>query len=85
MVSYRHFERKREIFFVSLGLTLSPHVPRHSPLSPSVFHTASALSAPSGHLPLEGKADDTRGICYQETFGYRRATISHLGDVFKRN
>ena len=56
MVSYRHFERKREIFFVSLGLTLSPHVPRHSPLSPSVFHTASALSAPSGHLPLEGKA-----------------------------
>ena len=23
---------------------------------PSVFHTAPALSAPSGHLPLEGKA-----------------------------
>ena len=28
--------------------------------SPALFHTASALSAPSGHLPLEGKADDTR-------------------------
>ena len=25
-----------------------------------LFHTASALSAPSGHLPLEGKAGDTR-------------------------
>ena len=23
---------------------------------PALFHTASALSAPSGHLPLEGKA-----------------------------
>ena len=27
---------------------------------PALFHTASALSAPAGHLPLEGKADDTR-------------------------
>ena len=27
-----------------------------SPLSSTVFHTTSALSAPSGHLPLEGKA-----------------------------
>ena len=34
----------------------SPHVPRISPLSSSVFHTACALSAPAGHLPLEGKA-----------------------------
>ena len=33
-----------------------PHMPRTSPLSSSVFHTASALSAPSGHLPLEGNA-----------------------------
>ena len=33
-----------------------PHVPRTSPLSSAVFHTASALSAPLGHLPLEGKA-----------------------------
>ena len=33
-----------------------PHVLRTSPLSSSLFHTTSALSAPSGHLPLEGKA-----------------------------
>ena len=26
---------------------------------PALFYTASALSAPSGHLPLEGKAGDT--------------------------
>ena len=30
-------------------------MPRTSPFSSSVFHTASALSAPSGHLPLEGE------------------------------
>ena len=28
-------------------------------LLPTLFYTASALSAPSGHLLLEGKADDT--------------------------
>ena len=28
---------------------------------PTLFHTAGALSAPSGHLPLEGKAISTRG------------------------
>ena len=28
-------------------------------LLPTFFHSASAPSAPSGHLPLEGKADDT--------------------------
>ena len=50
---------------------LSPHVPRISPLSSSVFHTASALSAPAGHLPLEGKADDTRETCCQKAFGHR--------------
>ena len=27
----------------------------------TLFHTVSALSAPSGHLPLEGKAKYTRG------------------------
>ena len=27
-----------------------------SPILPAVFHTMSALSAPTGHLPLEGKA-----------------------------
>ena len=36
------------------------HMCRAVPLSSSVFHTACALSAPAGHLPLEGKADDTR-------------------------
>ena len=35
---------------------LSTHVPRTSPFSSFIFHTASALSAPLGHLPLEGKA-----------------------------
>ena len=53
----RSFREKREIFVIrGEGLTLSPHVPHASPLSSSVFHTALALSAPSGHLPLEGKA-----------------------------
>ena len=33
-----------------------PHICRAVPLSSSVFHAACALSAPSGHLPLEGKA-----------------------------
>ena len=51
------FRAKREIFVIrGEGLTLSPHVPRTSPLFSSVFHTTCALSAPSGHLPLEGKA-----------------------------
>ena len=36
-----------------------PHICRAVPLSSSVFHAACALSAPAGHLPLEGKADDT--------------------------
>ena len=38
------------------GTCAPPHVPRTSPLSSAVFHPACALSAPSGHLPLEGKA-----------------------------
>ena len=52
------FQRKgREIFVIrGQGPTLSPYVPRTSPLSSSVFHAACALSAPAGHLPLEGKA-----------------------------
>ena len=33
-----------------------PHICRAVPLSSSVFHTACALSAPSGHLPRMGKA-----------------------------
>ena len=56
------FQRKgREIFVIrSQRLALPPHVPRTFPLSSSVFHAACALSAPAGHLPLEGKADDMR-------------------------
>ena len=50
-----HFERSRENFVIRVqGLTLSPHVPRASALSSSVFHTVCALSAPSGHLPRKG-------------------------------
>ena len=59
-------------------------------LFPALFHNACALSAPSGHLPLEGKADDTRMALSHKTFGHRyylyiaallifmrRTTISH--------
>ena len=51
------FQRKgREIFVTrGQGLTLPPHMCRAVPLFSSVFHAA-ALSAPAGHLPLEGKA-----------------------------
>ena len=48
-----------------------PHMPRTSPLSSSVFHAACALSAPSGHLPLEGKAGDTSIAASQKIFGHR--------------
>ena len=47
----------------------------------ALFHAASALSAPSGHLPLEGKADDTRETCCQETFGHRPLNI-HGASLF---
>ena len=40
----------------SQGLALPPHICRAVPLSSSVFHTATALSAPAGHLPLDWKA-----------------------------
>ena len=50
------FRAKREIFAIrGEGPTL-PRMCRAVPLSSSVFHTACALSAPSGHLPLEGNA-----------------------------
>ena len=63
------FQRKgRECFFKETRIQSLPFAVRDSrfplicravPLSSSVFHTACALSAPAGHLPLEGKADDT--------------------------
>ena len=34
----------------------SANAPLFPPVLPSVFHTTVTLSAPSGHLPLEGKA-----------------------------
>ena len=44
-LSYRHPERSRGIFAIrGQGLTLSPHVPRTSPLYSSVFHAARTLS-----------------------------------------
>ena len=36
---------------------------------PTLFHTAGALSAPAGHLPLEGKAVDTRKTCHRKPSG----------------
>ena len=53
------------------------HVPRISPFSSFIFHTACALSAPSGHLPLEGKADDAR-IAFAQDDGMRRTTPLNL-------
>ena len=41
------------------------------PVLPSVFHTASALSAPAGRLPPEGKTDDARIASSHKTFGHR--------------
>ena len=36
---------------------------------PALFHTAGALSAPSGHLPLEGKAVDARETYHRKPSG----------------
>ena len=51
-----HFEQSEKSLSFAARDSRCPHVPCTSPLSSSVFHTASALSAPAGHLPLEGKA-----------------------------
>ena len=69
--THRHFERSEKSLSFAARDSRFPHMCRAVPLSPSVFHPAGALSAPTGHLPLEGKADDTRETCYQETFGHR--------------
>ena len=45
MFSYRHFERSEKSFLQSDKRRTSPHFP-------ALFHTASALSAPTGHLPI---------------------------------
>ncbi len=41
------------------------------PVQPSVFHTMSALSAPAGRLPPEGKTDDAGIASSHKTFGHR--------------
>ena len=51
-----YFERSEKSFLLAVRDSRFPHMFRAVPLSSSVFHAASALSAPSGHLPLEGKA-----------------------------
>ena len=38
-------------------------------LLPARLHAASALSAPAGHLPLEGKAGDTGETCHCKPSG----------------
>ena len=52
-----------------IGTFVNGALETHFPFVSAVFHTASALSAPTGHLPLEGKADDTRETCYRKPSG----------------
>ena len=48
-------------------------------LLPTLFYTASALSAPSGHLPLEGKAKAERRYAPKSLLIFmRRSTASHF-------
>ena len=51
-----HFEQSEKSLSSAARDSRCPHVPRTFRLFSSVFHTACALSAPTGHLPLEGKA-----------------------------
>ena len=41
------------------------------PVLPAVFHAMSALSAPAGRLPPEGKTDDAGIASSHKTFGHR--------------
>ena len=46
---------------------------------PTLFYTASALSAPSGHLPLEGKAKAERRYAPKSLLIFmRRSTAFHF-------
>ena len=58
--------RGRETAERRSGALISDVLETHSP---ALFHTASALSAPSGHLPLEGKAVDTRETYHRKPSG----------------
>ena len=64
------------------------HMCRAVPLFSSVFHTACALSAPAGHLPLEGKADGT-GIASSKKAAkpppYNKASSTSVGMTFKKD
>ena len=57
---YRHSDRIGQRYLQNrrLGILVNRLLETHFPTR---FYTASALSAPSGHLPLEGKAIHTRG------------------------
>ena len=46
----------KPLSFAVIDSRFPPHMPRASPLSSAVFHAIVILSAPAGHLPLEGKA-----------------------------
>ena len=53
-----------------------PHICCAVPLSSSVFHAACALSAPAEHLPLKGKAGDTRIASSHKAFGHHPVSSS---------
>ena len=57
---YRHPDRIGQRYLQNrrLGILVNRLLETHFPTR---FYTASALSAPSGHLPFEGKAIHTRG------------------------
>ena len=58
-------------------LSQAAQMPPFSPILPAVFHAIVALSAPAGHLPLEGKADDAR-IAFAQDDEMRRTTPLNL-------
>ena len=57
---YRHSDRIGQRYLQNrrLGILVNRLLETHFPTR---FYTASVLSAPTGHLPLEGKAIHTRG------------------------
>ena len=82
----------KETLIQSLSFAVSdsrfPHICRAVPLSSSVFHTACALSAPAGHLPLEGKADDTRIPSSKKAAKpppYNKVPSTSVGMTFKKD
>ena len=80
-----------ETLIQSLSFAVSEsrfHICRAVPLSSSVFHAACALSAPAGHLPLEGKADGTRIPSSKKAAKpppYNKAPSTSVGMTFKKD